>query len=185
MTYASMLFFFTIFKQTMIIIAVILAGIFLLAGFSIWKSTLSKKITKKLVASLIPEKYRGSTAAALLDFEGSLRKIRGRQWLQAVGLTLSGWILYYLTVYLLAASINIHIPFFFLVACVSITAVITLIPISISGIGTRDAVLILLFAQLGLSQESAVAFAVMILFMYAVNGLIGLVAWLYKPVRIV
>ena len=135
-------------------------------------------------SNFIPERYRENAKTWFSDFCNAIKTLNTRQLVLATSMTFLGWIIYILTMYLLVLSIDIHIPFLYLATCVSIAAVITLIPITISGIGTRDATLIILFSYLGLSKEPAIAFSLTILFMYAVNGLIGLVAWLKKPVSI-
>ena len=182
--YISMLVFITIFESTVIIISAVIAVTLVLVAFFLVKRELSIKILKKVAFGFIPLKYKERAGLVFSDFGNAVTKSGSRQFVQNALITLLGWVIYYLTVYFLASAIDIDIPFFYLVTCVSITAVITLIPISISGIGTRDTVMILLFSQLGLSEESAIAFSIVILFMYAVNGIIGLLAWVKKPVRI-
>lgn len=182
--YAGMLLFITLFERAIIILSSILAGTLLLVIFFIYKKELSKGILKYITSHLIPEKYRESAKTGFSDFGNALKTLNTRQLGRATFITFLGWIIYFLTMYLLALSIDIHIPFLYLATCVSIAAVITLIPVSIAGIGTRDATLIILFSYLGLSKETAIAFSMMILLMYAVNGFIGLVAWLKKPVSI-
>ena len=181
--YASMLAFITIFESTVIIMSVIIAVTFVLVVFFLIKKELSTRVLKRIAFGFIPLKHREKAGQVFSDFGNAVNKSGSRQLFQTISITILAWIIYYLTVYFLASAIGIDIPFLYLVTCVSITAVITLIPISISGIGTRDTVMILLFSQLGLSEESAIAFSIMILFMYAVNGVIGLLAWVKKPVR--
>lgn len=184
LAYASMLLFITIFEKTVIILTVVIVVTAVLVVLLLLKKEFSIKILKRISAGFIPAKHRNNAAVAFSDFEKAIKKSSSNQLVKTTLITILGWIVYFLTVYLLALAIGIDIPFFYLVTCVSITAVITLIPISVSGIGTRDAVMILLFTQFGLSEESAIAFSIMILFMYAVNGLFGLLAWLKKPARV-
>lgn len=135
----------------------------------------SKAIKKESFESL--ERYIG-------EFFDGFSKFNFNGVLVISTITLIGWAIYYILMYVLALAIGIDIPFFYLVACVSLSAVITLLPISISGIGTRDALLIFLFTNIGLSSESAVAFSMMILGVYAFNGVIGLFAWLKHPMEL-
>ena len=118
------------------------------------------------------------------DFFDGFKKLNIYNIILLSIISLLAWIIYYILMYLLAIAINIDIPFLYLVACVSFSAAVTLLPISISGIGTRDAILIFLFSKIGLSTESAVAFSIMILGMYVFNGIIGLLAWMKKPINL-
>ena len=182
--YAGMLLFMTLFERAIIILSLILVVTFLLTIFFIYKKELSMGILKNITSNFIPGRYRENAKTGFSDFCKAIKKSNTRQLVIATFITFLGWVIYFLTMYLLASSIGINIPFLYLATCVSISAVITLIPISISGIGTRDAMLIILFSYLGLSKEPAIAFSMTILFMYAVNGLIGLAAWLKKPISI-
>ena len=63
---------------------------------------------------------------------------------------------YFLQVYFLAKAMNLNIEYSFIVALVSISAIATLIPISIGGLGVREGVFIYLLATIGVSKEEAV-----------------------------
>tara|TARA_B100002052_G_C15666700_1_gene499864 strand:+ start:555 stop:764 length:210 start_codon:yes stop_codon:yes gene_type:complete len=68
----------------------------------------------------------------------------------------------------------------------AIANLISFIPISISGLGTRDTTLIFLFGIIGIKEELAFSysFAVFILF-FVLGGLIGSFAWWRKPLKII
>ena len=182
--YAGMLFFITLFERTITILSCILAGTFSLIVFFLYKKDLSIRILEYISTHFILEKYRENAKTGFLDLHDTFKTLKTNQLIIATFMTFFGWVIYFLTMYLLAFSIGIDISFLYLATCVSISAVITLIPISISGIGTRDATLIILFSYVGLSKESAIAFSMMILIMFAFNGSIGLIAWLKKPISI-
>jgi uncharacterized protein (TIRG00374 family) len=182
--YAGMLLFITLFERAIIILSCIFAGMVLLIIFFIYKKDFSKGFLEYISSHFIPERYRENAKTGFLDLYNGIKTLNTNQLTLATSITFFGWVIYFVMMYLLALSIDIAIPFLYLATCVSISAVITLIPISILGIGTRDATLIILFSYLGLSKESAIAFSMMILFMYFVNGFIGLIAWLKKPVNI-
>ena len=62
--------------------------------------------------------------------------------------------------YFVGLSLGIDLPFIFYLAILPIGTLITLIPISINGLGTREATLISLFALFGI--ESAKVFSMSI-----------------------
>ena len=81
--------------------------------------------------------------------------------------------------YLLLMSLSINIPVIFFIFGIAFVSVAGLIPISIAGIGTRDAAMILFFASLGFPAENAIAFSSLILIVaYGFNILLGFPAWL-------
>ena len=91
--------------------------------------------------------------------------------------------MYFTLMYLLSQLLEINISFLAVVACVSISLAVSLLPISIAGLGTRDITLVALFSTLGLSSEAAIAFSTLLLLLYFVNSLICFPAWLVHPLR--
>jgi len=182
--YAGMFLFITLFERTIIILSCIFIGTVLLIIFFLYKKDFSIGILEYISSHFIPEKYRENAKIGFSDLCNGIKTLNANQLTLAAFLTFFAWIIYFVMMYLFALPLSINIPFLYLATCVSISAVITLIPISISGIGTRDATLIILFSYLGLGKESAIAFSLMILFMYFVAGFIGLIAWLKKPIGI-
>ena len=71
--------------------------------------------------------------------------------------------LYFLNRYFLLMSLQIPLSFIDMTACVSLSTLFTFLPVSISGIGTREISLIYLFSFYGLKMEQAVAFSTIIL----------------------
>jgi len=66
----------------------------------------------------------------------------------------------------------------------AISNLISFIPISIAGLGTRDATLIYLFSLIGLKPELAVSYAFLVFITFFVcGGLMGAVAWWMKPIK--
>ena len=182
--YVSMFVFITVFKREIFILSAIFLTIALLFIFFIVDKRTNRRFLSWLYTFFVPEKYKKDIKMNFDDFLKDLGLLKVQGLFLAAIITIMVWGIYFVMAYLFALSININIPFLYLATCVSISAVITLIPISISGIGTRDATLIILFSYFGLSKESAIAFSMMILFMYAVNGFIGLLAWLKKPIQL-
>lgn len=180
--YAGMCLFIAYFERTILILSSILVGTLLMILFFLYKKDLSIGILEYISSHFIPERYRDNAKTGFSDLCNGFKTLNTNQGVLATFITFFAWVIYFVMMYLFALSLDINIPFLYLATCISISAVITLIPISISGIGTRDATLIILFSYLGISKESALAFSMMILFMNFVAGLIGLVAWLKKPI---
>ena len=182
--YAGMLLFIAFFERTITILSYIFVGTVLLIIFFIYKKEFSKGILEYISSNFIPERYRENANTGFSDLYNGIKTLNANQFVLATFITFFAWGIYFVMMYLFVLSLGINIPFLYLATCVSISAVITLIPISIAGIGTRDATLIVLFSYLGLSKESAIAFSMMILLMYLVAGFIGLIAWLKKPISL-
>lgn len=98
---------------------------------------------------------------------------------------LLSWIPPFIYGYLLALSIGIDPGIFFFVLVIPIISLLDLLPISISGIGTRDVALIFLFGLKSIPAEQAVAFSLLYLFMsYWLIALIGAGVYFRYPIEI-
>lgn len=61
----------------------------------------------------------------------------------------------------------------------------TILPVSVAGFGTREASLVLLFTQYGITSETAISFSLLhFTAFFLLGGLIGLVFWLYMPISL-
>ena len=105
--------------------------------------------------------------------------------IQAISFTLLSTLVLFIQWYIIAKSLAIPISLFFTFAIMSISRLFSFLPISFSGIGTRDAALIFLFSLLGLDNELAVAYSLLIfIIIYLFNGFFGFVTWLLRPINI-
>ena len=68
------------------------------------------------------------------------------------------WFVFYIELYLIAQLFNIHIPFITFIFMLAVTSSIAVIPISIYGLGTRDATLVALFSLYNIPPENSISF---------------------------
>jgi uncharacterized protein (TIRG00374 family) len=108
-----------------------------------------------------------------------------RRFFMSVFIGIISWIPPFIYGYLLALSLGINIGLFFFILVIPVLSLLDLLPISISGIGTRDVALIFLFGLNGISAEQAVAFSLLYLFMsYWLIALIGAAVYYIYPIKI-
>lgn len=86
-----------------------------------------------------------------------------------LAMSLFVWLVNYYGMYLLAASIGVQASFPFIAFSVSASALVAILPISIFGIGTRDALLLYLFQIAALDREAAFLFSTFFLLVYLVQ----------------
>jgi uncharacterized membrane protein YbhN (UPF0104 family) len=89
--------------------------------------------------------------------------------------------LYFISIYFLTKGLNLELSFFQVVLIMTITSLITLIPISFLGIGTRDAGLLAVFNFFGHTPEQAVALSMALLLLRIAIVFIGAVFWFSDP----
>lgn len=79
----------------------------------------------------------------------------------------------YLTSLIICFSLGIELPFFPIAWIVSLSTIIVLLPISISGLGVREGVTIYFMSMYGITPEKSLAFSAMGFAIIAFIGLIG------------
>ncbi|HEX2913426.1 MAG TPA: lysylphosphatidylglycerol synthase transmembrane domain-containing protein [Chloroflexia bacterium] len=80
-------------------------------------------------------------------------------------------------VWLLALALGMHLGFMELIASSSMATVVSLIPVSVGGIGARDLALVGILTKLGYAKEQAIGLSTYILMLNLVNLVAGLVVW--------
>ncbi len=79
--------------------------------------------------------------------------------------------------YVLALSLGLEVSFWLMVACRSLVGFVNIVPISVSGLGTRDAVLLLILPLWGITKEAAVALGFLAFLWTVFTKLTGIVFW--------
>jgi len=98
-----------------------------------------------------------------------------------IGLSISIYILMSLALYILALALDIKLSFGFTVACVALIGMANIIPITVSGLGTRDAILLLALPLAGYSREAALALGIIAFLWATVFKFSGVIFWLKNP----
>jgi uncharacterized protein (TIRG00374 family) len=129
-------------------------------------------------------RFHGQLVEGTGRFQAGLRPLITYRSTVPLALTLVAYSLFFGQGSLLALALDLPVGTGYLAVCLSVAGVITLIPVSFSGLGTRDAILITLFAPLGIVPEQAVAFSTLFfLTFYVGGGIIGALAWQVKPLK--
>jgi len=136
-----------------------------------------------IVVSRIPSpQLREVLATHSSSFFSSIGKLLGRTLLPPIFFTALAHSIFYFAGYCIAIAVRLELSPVDVVAVLSLTQLVSLIPVSIAGIGTRDAVVLYCFAVIGLSAPAAVAFSALIFIVYYVgSGLMGAVAFFSIP----
>ena len=152
--------------------------------FGVLTAFIVKKGFFSVFLKIVPIKYRDKLNSLINGYKKNILKINKKDLIIIFVLTLGGWAIYFFMAYVIALVLSINLSFFDITSFVAIaTSIVVLIPVSISGIGTRDISLLLLFSAKGISNELAVSFSVLILFTQIFIAFLGLTAWFIKPVK--
>jgi glycosyltransferase 2 family protein len=150
---------------------------------------LNKQLAKIFLSALnnftILKKFKDSLEEKYDDFYSGLSLLAGPMLINAAFLTCLSYLVYFIQCYLLVLAMDMPINFITISLFMAISNLISFVPVSISGLGTRDVTLIYLFSLINLKPEMAVSYALLIFItVFVCNGLMGSVAWWMKPLKI-
>lgn len=189
-----------IFDLAAVVVVSALALASLATGWAVWAALLAVSILAGggLVAFLHPGAYQGlqrlagrlgkgvekifSEGGWLSEMRSGLVQLRGRYLAIAVTLTIVAYVLYFGQCYLLAKALNLPLSYLQVSYAIALGGFVTLLPVSFSGLGTREATMVAYLATLGISAEPALSFSLLVfVIFYLGGGLIGAAAWLWRP----
>ena len=119
------------------------------------------------------------------EMRTGLRQLTWSWLLGAVALTVVAYAIFFGQCYLLTLALGLQVNFVQVSFAVALGSLVTLLPISISGLGTREAVMIAYLGTAGVPAEMALGFSLLVFVtFYIAGGLMGAVAWWVKPVTL-
>jgi hypothetical protein len=156
------------------------------AAFFAWNRT--REWAVKLVSRKLSE-IRNQKSEIRDDYVSAEKQVAGsrsgegwslrRETVVAVALlTMASFGISIFRVWLLAAALGLFLGPLEVAGFVGLTTAAALVPVSVGGVGTRDAVAALALAQLGRPATEAVALSSLILLLNATQAVIGWVVWL-------
>ena len=121
----------------------------------------------------------------LLELRNGLLQLYLSWLLAAASLTVLAYAIFFSQCYLLALALKMRIGFLQISFAVALGSLVTLLPISISGLGTREAAIVAYLSTVGVPKETALGFSLLVFAtFYVAGGLMGAVAWWVKPVSL-
>jgi hypothetical protein len=118
----------------------------------------------------------------LAEMRAGMRQLSLFSALLSAGFTVLAYGIFFGQCYLLALALNMPLSYIQVSYAVAIGSLVTLLPISISGLGTREAAIIAYLGTAGIPSEQALGFSLLVFATFYVSGgLLGAVAWWIKP----
>lgn len=127
----------------------------------------------------IPEpRITGFFKEGLDQFADGLHALfQWRLW-QAVMLTVLAYSFLFYQCFLIAQAFSLPISYFALAVIMAMTNLLTLLPISVAGLGTREAALLFLLGPMGIGLEWILAYSISVFVVtFVITGLMGTTAW--------
>ena len=128
------------------------------------------------IARLLPGSWRPAIADYPDRFAAAGLACVRQAWLPGTVLTALFWVAHVGCHYLILQSLGAGMDIWYFVLCLTLCGLVEFVPVTVCGLGTREYLLIFLFAKAGLGEDVALAFALMnIIFTYALTGLFSLI----------
>lgn len=147
---------------------------------------LVRRFLGPLFRALTPAKYRAQLSAEVDGFYDALGLYAGRPGttVAAAVLTLVYWLWIVLMAYAVTWVLGIDVSLRYVALMLPVMTLMEIIPISVSGIGTREAAVVFFFSAVGIGNAQAVAFSIMYLIVGTyLTALVGFGAWLANPAK--
>ncbi len=158
--------------------------IFLVLVAALMRKSIILRVARPLSLRLLPSRYHNVLGRAFHDFYEGLSGMRKPMLGAAVLLCVVTWIISISQFWLLSSAIGLDLPYTFFMGVVPIAVLLDTLPVSFSGIGTRDAALIFFFSLVSIPSESAVSLSLLsFMTTYVVMGAAGAVLWVSNPIR--
>lgn len=126
-------------------------------------------------------RWAGASVADLLHITG---RVPWRGWVLVLGTSILVRFTHFIYSYLLALSLGIPISFPAVVAIMSVVGIIVSLPLSIGGLGPREATMVTAFGLLGLPSHQALAFSFLIFLAGLAWRSVCVVGWLRRPLSL-
>lgn len=95
-------------------------------------------------------------------------------------LTFSAYVIYVFRLLILLWALEITLPLVFFTSAMGVMSIISLLPISIMGLGLRELSLFQLLATTNITESQILSFSLFIVSLYLFNGVIGAISWLWQ-----
>lgn len=136
---------------------------------------LFSKFVYSAINRLLPSSSAGKIIESLKNLHREIHLFRHNKKIIAANLALSLviQIISPVTFYLTALSLGLKINIIYFLVFIPIITAVTLLPISIGGLGLRDASTIFFFTKVGVSKDLAFAMSLLSFFFLLIYGAIG------------
>ena len=118
----------------------------------------SKAIFRIFYKRFVPEKMKDKARITFESFYEDMPK--KRYFILFFFFNILSWFVIYLTTYFIGLSLGINLPLIYFLAIIPIGTLVSMIPISINGLGTREAALISLFGIFGISAAKVFSMSI-------------------------
>lgn len=168
-------------KMTLFISSVLLLLVSSSVFLAFFQSRRIRQVLLRIIRIFVPTKLENifekfKNAGGYLNFDQPFILLVLTGCLSAIAFSLQ-----VLRIQTLGWALGIQTQFTWLMGVVAIMALANLLPITISGIGTRDAVFLFFYSRIGVTKSETVALSLIILFSLMIYSFIGIILIFTNP----
>jgi len=161
----------------------VLMVVFLFAGvFGVFLLLVFSPSGPKLLEKLLPFKKSGTLREKLKGIYDSFLQFKAYKTvlLYAIALSLIVQIMRIVGVYISSLALNLSTGFVYFLIFVPLTIILSLLPVSIAGIGIREGAFIYFFTKVGMTSSGAFTLALLIYFLTIIATLPGAFIYTFR-----
>ncbi len=181
--YAGLFFFQNLFKNQILWLSLLAVVELVAVVVLILKRKWAKSLLQRLLRKVLPERHKASVQVHVEDFYSSLRIFNFKTTAVVVLLTALSYLFFFIMAILLAESIGIKVSYLLLIISVTVATLISLLPVSLAGVGTRDVSLLLMLGSLGVARETIIAYSTLHLLASLIAIAMAAPFWFKKPIK--
>jgi len=111
-----------------------------------------------------------------------LRLLNTKEIVIPILYNIAAYCAFYVVVYLIAYSLKIDMGFFYLIASLSTAMIFSIVPVTVAGLGIREAILLFFFSRIGVTSEVTMSFSlVYLLICIILPSLLGSIVYFLMP----
>lgn len=173
----SLLFIFFKINLIIVIFMIVAATAFV---YIIAKENITRAIAKPVYKRLIPEAKKRTAKQSYNSFFKSIKDFKKNRKVSSITLAISIfiWSTGVVQAYFLIHSLGLEIPITYIFSITPLSTLVTILPITIAGIGTREATIIYFFSIVNITATDAVSYSLLDFGVLILITFIGGIVWL-------
>jgi len=161
---------------------IILGFVFILLLLN--KKSFVHKIAKKIITKFSTHTLENYSQFTFKKLWQGIKNLKAEIILRGIFYWFLSFLFFFLAKYFIALALSIEISFANIIIVSTALALVSALPISIAGLGTRDAASIYLFSLFAISKETAILFSMLILLVDLIAVSFGLIPYLQESNKI-
>jgi len=171
-------FLASLFFLKQISLYILILGLALLVFLALFFFLIDKRI---LIKKIFPIKLEQDQQ---FSFSELIKKFKVDRVILFLFYLVVSWLGYFFSRYLVVLSLDLKFSFLDIILISALTAIVTMLPISIAGLGTREAAVIYLFGLFAISKELALLYSLIIFSVDLLTLSLGIIPYFRESVLI-